>query len=284
MVGYGAVWCGLVWKQQKTRKNEEGKKRMRETKYANATYMGKVLAEGNNTGTDKNGKTWTRFKSRFQVKDQEKVWNFAVFSPLPKTSEQLTSLEEGTTYNIGWNEETQTKEDKEYTSKTLFFVSDPKAEPVTKPSDFNSVSQVDMDKFEEQYRQTVPIAKHSLNHFVGTYMSLKHKNAKWLLEIQTEYKKRFKEVAVEEVKEDKPITPPTTTTKSIPQTPETLQKILRLETSDILAFIKDMDTGSGVKIQDIVNKFGNHAEYLVMNMKQDGDIYEFGVGIVRVLE
>lgn len=251
---------------------------MSETKYANATYMGKVLAEGNNTGTDKNGKTWTRFKSRFQVKDQEKVWNFAVFSPLPKTSEQLTSLEEGTTYNIGWNEETQTKEDKEYTSKTLFFVSDPKAEPVTKPSDFNSVSQVDMDKFEEQYRQNVPIAKHSLNHFVGTYMSLKHKNAKWLLEIQTEYKKRFKEVAVEEVKEDKPITPPPNTTKSMPINPKTL------ETRDILAFIKDMDTGSGVKIQDIVNKFGNHAEYLVMNMKQDGDIYEFGVGIVRVLE
>ena len=257
---------------------------MSETKYANATYMGKVLAEGNNTGTDKNGKTWTRFKASFQVKDQEKVWNFVVFSPLPKTSEQLTSLEEGTTYNIGWNEETQTKDDKEYTSKTLFYISDPKAEPVTKPSDFNSVSQVDMDKFEEQYRQNVPIAKHSLNHFVGAYVYLKHKNAKWLLEIQTEYKKRFKEVAVEEVKEDKPITPPTTTTKSIPQIPETLQKILRLETSDILAFIKAMDTGSGVKIQDIVNKFGNQAEYLVMNMKQDGDIYEFGVGIVRVLE
>lgn len=55
--------------------------------------------------------------------------------------------------------------------------------------------------------------------------------------------------------------------------------------TDIYNLIKELDTGNGVPIEDIINKSGlEETEKIINNLIKNGDIFEIKAGILKVLE
>lgn len=238
----------------------------KKTRNLNATYCGKVLGEGKNKGTTKNGKEWTRFKATFQPKGQDKQWNFAVFSPLTgDKTKQLSDLEEGKEYQIGFNESEQTSSTgREYTSKTIFYIGEPNPELDNKQEENTQFERAnenawktDVLKVADAYEKKVDPENRELNHFIGVFF--RHHNkihghpAVKLLE--KEYESRFGEGAPKHA-----------------------------EKKDILESVKELDEGKGVPIQGLVEKFGDHAEQMVKMMLGEGELFMVTRGMVKVLE
>jgi len=267
----------------------------KQTLTKNGTYLGKTFTPGQE-GTKKDGKTWKLFKTEWAFGSGPR--KISVFHPMnAKNTKQVTELEEGTQYNICYNEETKTHEPtgETYPSRTAYFIGEPKdnlpTTTTTAATTNTSTDQNEMNTFVKQYREAMKKSDNtpSKNHFIGTYARSKKKSEGWVSALMGAYDKDFIETPIvkeETIQLDDEEPTNTPSTPSIPSTPsvpeESPQKMA--EKKDILAFIKEMDNGAGVEVQGIINKFGDFAENMLDALRKQGDVFEVSNGKVKVLE
>lgn len=159
-----------------TEENEKPKE------YRNFKYLGKrVPSKGKSEGVyskGKNeGKSWKRFILMFDNGEYTKEMGVFDSIGVDSKSMQLSEMEEGTTYNIGWTPGEQGK-----SSATAFFIgkeSEQKEQDTAqKPSESHSKPDLsNFSDFSSKYLNQVIASKMEPNavHMIGSYVATKEK-------------------------------------------------------------------------------------------------------------
>ena len=173
---------------------------------ANAKYMG--LDAEPMTGTGEKG-DWRKVKVRFLIEGKEKENKFVLWTPIKtdkskyKSDEELNQFE---MYNIVWVEKEENFEDKEWVSKTICIINDPKEEtnteqkqqPQTKSEQkfqvsLNLPTSEQLKEFSTQYVNNVPKEEQGVSDFIGAMLRTFNQQADVLQDYVEYYKNDVKQ-------------------------------------------------------------------------------------------
>lgn len=153
------------------------------TEFKTLVYVGREFKKkGTYKSGDHKGEEWKFYMIKFSDGEYER--GFTTFSPLrASNTKQLTDLEDGELYNIGFRIGKYTNEHGPQTSRTIFFIGEPRGEPEEKktiqevpeePID-NTIKEV--KTFEEEIQDFVTVYKdntkeelYHLSDFVGAFI------------------------------------------------------------------------------------------------------------------